>query len=47
MASIACVLVDLGSAVFFGVGISELGLIAKVFWSLVLYLIFLRFIFRR
>jgi hypothetical protein len=45
--SIVSVLVDLGSAVFFGVGISELGMLVKVVWSLVLYLIFLRFIFRR
>lgn len=47
MVSIGSVLVDLGSAVFFGVGISEVGMLVKVAWSLVLYLIFLRFIFRR
>ncbi len=45
--SAASLLLDLASALLLGVGISQAGLVLRVGWSLVLLLIFLRFIFRR
>ncbi len=45
--SIVCLIVDVVSACAFGIGISEIAILMKIVWSLVLYLIFLRFIFRR
>lgn len=45
--SIICLIVDVVSACAFGIGISEIAILMKIVWSLVLYLIFLRFIFRR
>jgi hypothetical protein len=39
--------VDIGSALIFAVGVSQVALLLKVVWSFILYLIFLRFIFRR
>lgn len=45
--SILCLAVNIGSSLIFGIGISSIELILKVVWSFILYLVFLRFIFRR
>lgn len=46
-ASLGCLTVDLVGAVGWAVGVSGVGVICKVVWCLILYLIFLRLVFRR
>ncbi len=47
VASVCCLALDLVCALVLAVGISPVGLLCKIAWSLILYLIFLRFVFRR
>lgn len=46
-ASLACLALDLVGALALAVGISPAGLLCKIVWSLILYLTFLRLVFRR
>jgi hypothetical protein len=46
-ASVGCLALDLVGALAMAVGISPAGLLAKIVWSLILYLTFLRLVFRR
>ena len=47
VASVGCLILNLICALALGVGISPLGLLGKIIWLLILYLIFLRLVFRR
>ena len=47
VASVGCLLLDLIWALALGVGISPVGLLGKILWLLILYLSFLRLVFRR
>lgn len=46
-ASLGCLALDLVCALALGVGISPAGLLGKLVWLLILYLAFLRLVFRR
>jgi hypothetical protein len=46
-ASVGCLLLDLVAALALARGITPVGLVAKIIWLLILYLTFLRLVFRR